>query len=760
MLLTMKKADKIILWFDEVSKRDIPLVGGKGANLGEMLKAGIPVPPGFIVSAAAYFDFVEKTALKAKLKTELKNLDVHDSKKLKRASQRIQAAILAAKMPEKTAREIKEAYLKLSGTHDEPVAVRSSATAEDLPEASFAGQMRTFLNVKGARELLKAVQGCWASLFTPRAIFYREEKGFDHFKIGIAVPVQKMVESEVSGVLFTVDPLTSNPNLIAIEAAYGLGEMVVAGKVTPDQYLVDKESLKIVDKKIVRQDFQLTRWGRKKVPLRKRSKQKLPDQKIIELAKIGKKIEDHYRFPQDIEWAFSKGKLWIVQTRPVTTIKVKSEKMMVDESEVDEKVLLTGMGASPGVAIGPVRIVPSAKQISRVKKGDVLVTSMTNPDFVPAMKKAVAIVTDKGGRTSHAAIVSRELGIPCVVGTKLATAMLKVGEVVTVDGSSGKVYQGEVSPEEMRVVASYQPSATRLKTATKLYVNLSEPEAAARVATQNVDGVGLLRAEFVIAKLGIHPRHLINQGKSSIFVDQMAEFVGHFCQNFAPRPVVYRATDFKTSEYRNLSGGKKYEAEEANPLLGFRGALRYITDDEVFRLELKALKIVKNKMGFRNLILMLPFVRTVKELQKVKSLIVEEGLRRSPTFKLWMMVEVPSNVVLLEDFAAVGIDGVSIGSNDLTMLTLGVDRDNEKIAKDFNELDPAVLWMLKQTIKKCRKLKITSSICGQAPSDYPGLVKKLVKWGVTSISVNPDVIDQTRKFIYEAERELVASKTS
>jgi len=752
----MRKSEKLILWFDEVSKRDIPLVGGKGANLGEMLKAGIPVPPGFIVTAKAYFDFVERTALRAKLRTELRNLDVHDSKKLKRASQRIQTAILSAKIPEKTVCEIREAYQELSGTHDQPVAVRSSATAEDLPDASFAGQMKTFLNVEGTTELLKAVQGCWASLFTPRAIFYREEKAFDHFKIGIAVPIQRMVESEVSGVLFTVDPLTSNPNRIAIEAAYGLGEMVVAGKVTPDQYLVDKESLKIVDKKIVRQDFQLTYQGKKRVPLFKKSKQKLPDKKIVELAKIGQKIEEHYQFPQDVEWAYAKKKFWIVQTRPVTTIEVRSEKMMVDESKVDEKVLLAGTGASPGVAIGPVRIIPSAKQIGRVKKGDVLVTSMTNPDFVPAMKKAVAIVTDKGGRTSHAAIVSRELGIPCVVGTKLATAMLKSGEVVTVDGSSGKVYQGKVSPEELAPVTSYQLPATRLKTATKLYVNLSEPEAAARVAAQDVDGVGLLRAEFVIAKLGIHPRHLINQGKSSIFVDQMAEFVGQFCRNFAPRPVVYRASDLKTSEYRDLSGGKKYEAEEANPLLGFRGALRYIIDDDVFRLELKALKIVKNKMGFRNLILMIPFVRTVEELKKVKSLVAKEGLRRSPRFKLWLMVEIPSNVILLEDFAAVGIDGVSIGSNDLTMLTLGVDRDNEKIAKDFNELDPAVLWMIEETVRKCRKLGLTSSICGQAPSDYPQLVKKLVKWGITSISVNPDVIEKTRRIIYDAERELIS----
>ncbi len=755
----MKKSEKTILWFDEVAKKDIPLVGGKGANLGEMFRVGVPVPPGFIVSAHAYFDFVKRTSLKAKLETELKGLDVHDSKKLQRASQRIQAAIKAAKMPAETAEKIKESYQQLSGTHDEPVAVRSSATAEDLPDASFAGQQQTFLNTLGAANVVKAVQKCWASLFTPRAIFYREEKGFDHFKIGIAVPVQKMVASEVSGVVFTVDPLTSNPNRIAIEAAYGLGEFVVLGTITPDQYLVDKKDFKILDKKIVRQDVQMTRSGKKKVPRRRGSKQKISDQKIVELAKICKKIEEHYKFPQDVEWAYTNKKLWIVQTRPVTTIDVQGERFEVREEVVDEKLLLTGTGASPGVAIGPVRIVPSAKDIERVKKGDVLVTGMTSPDFVPAMKRAAAIVTDKGGRTSHAAIVSRELGIPCAIGTHYATSMLKSGEIVTVDGSSGKVYQGEVSPEEMRSRKDSpfgEKDSPFLKTATKLYVNLSEPEAAEKIAAQNVDGVGLLRSEFVMAKIGVHPQKLIDEGNSKIFVDQLTEMVAEFCQAFSPRPVVYRASDFKTSEYRNLQGGKKYEPEESNPFIGFRGALRYIADDDVFRLELKALKQVKNKMDFRNLVLMIPFVRTVEELQKVKDMIVSEGLRRSSRFKLWMMVEVPSNVVILEEFAKVGIDGVSIGSNDLTMLTLGVDRDNERIAKGFNELDPAVLWMLKETIKKCRKLKLTSSICGQAPSDYPELTKKLVKWGITSISVNPDVINETRQLIYEAEKELVA----
>lgn len=723
--------------------------------MGEMFQAGVPVPDGFIVNAKVYFDFVKKSSLNQKIKSELKDLDVHDSKKLKRAADRIQTALKSAKMPSETQKAIREAYHKLSGTHDQPVAVRSSATAEDLPTASFAGQQETYLNVIGARDVAQAVQKAWASLFTARAIFYRQEKGFEHLKVGIAVPVQRMVNAAVSGVLFTVDPLTSNRQRIAIEAAYGLGESIVSGALTPDQYLIDKESLDILDKKIIKQDWQITKQGKKKVPLVKRKRQKLDNKLIVTLAKIGKKIEDHYQTPQDIEWAYEKPRLFIVQTRPVTTIDIKTDKMTVDEDKVDERLLLTGLGASPGVGIGPVNIISSPKNINRVKKGDILVTTMTNPDFVPAMKKAIAVVTDKGGRTSHAAIVSRELQVPAVVGTKQATAMLKSGETITVDGSSGKVYQGRVSKEELTTALNFKPQASNLKTATKLYVNLSDIDSSSRVAAENVDGVGLLRSEFMIAALGVHPKKFIEDGQSQVLIDQLAEGVGAFCRNFAPRPVVYRATDFKTSEYRNLKGGEKYEAKEENPFLGFRGALRYLIDDEVFRLELKALKKVKNKRGCRNLVLMIPFVRTVDELQRIKHLMVREGLRRSSYFKLWMMVEVPANVILLEDFAKVGIDGISIGSNDLTMLTLGVDRDNEKVSRDFNELNPAVLTLIERAVRKANKLKLTSSICGQAPSDYPELVKKLVKWGITSISVNPDAVDFTRQLIYKTENEIV-----
>jgi pyruvate,water dikinase len=754
--MSKKKSARNILWFKEISKDDIPLVGGKAANLGELVRAGIPVPNGFAVTSKAYFDFLKKSALREKIKIELTDLDVSSNKKLRRASQRIKTAILAADLPTELAQEITDAYQRLSGNHDQEVAVRSSATAEDLPGASFAGQQETFLNVLGAENVLAAVQKAWASLFTARAIFYRAEKGFDHFKVGLAVPIQLMIDSEVSGVLFTVDPLTSDPQKISIEAAYGWGDLVVSGEITPDQYTVSKAALQIVDKKIVEQKIWHNRKGKKKVTRYKRKRQKLADKFIVQLAKLGKKIEEHYGFPQDIEWALKKGKVWIVQSRPVTTIKIKSEKMIVDESEVDEKLLLVGSGASPGVGIGPVKIVLNPAKLNRVKEGDVLVTEMTNPDFVPAMRRAAAIVTDRGGQTSHAAIVSRELGIPAVVGTTQATTMLKNGEMVTVDGHNGKVYRGRVSKDELEPLASpFGRASGDFTTATKLYVNLSQPELAIEVAKQNVDGVGLLRSEFLIAKIGIHPRLQIEMGESRKFIDQLAEDVGKFCSEFTPRPVVYRATDFKSSEYRNLKGGKKFEVEEPNPLLGFRGALRFVTDEEVFRLELKALKKVKNKLGYRNLILMIPFVRTPEELQKVKHILVKEGLRRSGIFKLWMMVEIPANVVMLDEFAKVGIDGISIGSNDLTMLTLGADRDNERVAGDFNELNPAVLWMLEQAIKKARKLKLTSSICGQAPSQYPELIEKLVKWGITSISVNPDAIVKSRQLIYEAEKKVI-----
>ena len=763
------KSKQIILWFSETDKNDIPLVGGKGANLGELAKIGARVPDGFTVTAKAYFDFLRRGSLVKKIKKALKDLDVEDSQALEQASEKIKTHILASKIPPKTEKEVKKAYRKLSGARDILVAVRSSATAEDLPEASFAGQQETFLNIKGAIEVLKAVRSAWASLFTARAIFYRETHGFDHLKVGLAVPIQRMVAAEVSGVMFTVEPLTNDQTKIAIEAVYGLGEGLVQGTFVPDRYLLDKETLKIEKRDISSQPFQIGPTG--KIPVSKpyQKAQKIPDKYIKEVALWGKKIESHYNFPQDIEWVYSRGKIWVVQTRPVTTIKpIEGETVVSAQAkEIDENLLLSGIGASPGIASGPVRILASAKELSKIKKGDVLVTAMTNPDFVPAMKRAIAIVTDKGGRTSHAAIVSRELGIPCVVGTVNATSMLKEGEIITVVGEEGKVYAGEplpgkpasleVSPvfdSEAQTRRAVKESAS-LKTATKIYVNLAEPELVGKVAKRNVDGIGLFRAEFMFAEIGTHPRALIKKGKEKKLIQKLYEGLFATAKAFAPRPVVYRTNDFKTSEYRNLKGGKEFEAEETNPMLGFRGASRYIANPEVFKLELEVIKRVRRY--YKNLWVMIPFVRTPEELVAVKKIMSEIGLHRGGSFKLWLMVEIPSNVILLEKFIGVGIDGISIGSNDLTQLTLGVDRDNERLQSLFDERNDAVLWMIEKVIKTAAEHGITSSICGQAPSSYPEFCQKLVEWGITSISVSPDAIEKIREIVYEAEKEIVSS---
>jgi pyruvate,water dikinase len=746
----MRQGRKATVWFNEVTKKDIPLVGGKGANLGEMTNARIPVPPGFIVTADAYFDFLKATGITEQIRTLLKPLDTNNSTQLQEISAQIKEVITNATMPKETATAIRQAYTKMGGGL---VAVRSSATAEDLPEASFAGQQATFLNISGENEVVDAVQRCWASLFEPRAIFYREENGFEHFKVGIAVPVQRMVQSDASGVMFTVEPTTSDRSKITIEAVLGLGEMIVSGDVTPDHYVVSKDNMQIVQKEVKAQEWKLIKKeggkGKEdniKVDLtpKEQARQKITDKDIITLAKIGKGLEDHYQFPQDVEWAKENDKIFIVQTRPVTTIR----ETVTTGPEIEAEAILTGSAASPGIASGPVKLVPDPSQIDKVLDGDILVAEMTTPDFVPAMKRAAAIVTDRGGRTAHAAIVSRELGIPCVVGTEKAMATLKDGQVITVDGTGGKVYEGKIEVAEEEETKARED----IQTKTKLLVNLAQPELVERVASRNVDGIGLLRAEFMVAQIGEHPSYMISQGRGQEFVDKLAEGLTTFARAFHPRRVVYRTNDFKSNEYRALKGGEDYEQPEENPMIGYRGASRYITDIETFKLELAAIKKVREK--YNNLWVMIPFVRTVNELTQTIKIMAEEGLKRSDDFKIWMMVEVPSNIILLEKFIAVGIDGISIGSNDLTQLTLGIDRDSEKLADTFDERDEAVMLSLERAIKVSNSMGITSSICGQAPSVYPELTEKLVEWGITSVSVSPDMIDRTREIIAQVEERL------
>lgn len=768
---------KYILWFNQVGKDDIGRVGGKGANLGEMVRAGIPVPFGFIVTAQAYFAFVKEAKLEKVIRDRCKLLDHKEAHSLQQTASYIQSAIKKATMPKDIARQIMFAYLdlhkkalsfagkksKLSSLLSEPiVAVRSSATAEDLPGASFAGQQATYLNVKGEANVLKKVQEAWASLFTARAIFYRQEQKFDHLKVGIAVPVQLMVQSAASGVMFTVDPVTNNKNTIVVEAVLGLGELIVQGAVTPDHFEVDKKTLSIVKKTISYQTKVMERKGVenriKHLSTKDGKIQKVSDSDVIKVAKLGVALEKHYYFPQDIEWAMEDGAMYIVQTRPITTLAKKGTGAVTkkkEESAINLPLLLKGDPASPGITSGIAKVIYRPSEIDKILTGDVLVTTQTNPDFVPAMKRAVAIVTERGGRTSHAAIVSRELGIPAVVGAAHATKILSKEKGITVHGAKGEVYKGLLTASQAQALKSTKVSrGAHLKTATHVYVNMASPTRAAEVAKLNVDGVGLLRAEFMIADIGIHPKKLIREHKQEYFIGRLSEDLLKFCQAFNPRPVVYRATDFKTNEYRNLKGGAEFEPEEPNPMLGFRGAYRYMSEPSVFELELETIKRIREKHGFKNLWLMLPFVRTVRELTEVKKLIAKSGLSRSSSFKLWMMVEIPSNVIILDQFCEEGIDGVSIGSNDLTMLILGTDRDNTEVAPEFDERNPAVLWAIEHVVKTCHKYGVTASICGQAPSDYPELVEKLVQWGITSMSVNADAVDAVRENVYEVEKKL------
>lgn len=749
-----------IKWFDQISKEDVASAGGKGANLGELTRAGIPVPPGFVVLSSAYFALLDAHRLRIQLHQLLATHDARDPRQLETVAKKCRQLILQSEIPAAIASEIFTAYHKL-GSHT-PVAVRSSATTEDLPAASFAGQQESYLNITGDANVLIKVRQCWASLFGARSIFYRVEQKFDHFKVGIAVPVQQMVQSESSGVIFTVDPISTDRDKLIIEAVWGLGDYIVQGVVSPDHYVVNKTSGEIISKNVSKQEVMEVRstYGVKevKVPLKIRAKQKVSDQIIVKLAEIGKKIHQHYYFPQDIEWAYANKKIYITQSRPITTLGKDNRSQILDSSIQHLTSILMGAPASPGIVTGPVQIVPDVKHLEKVKQGDVLVTDMTTPDFVPAMRRAAAIITNRGGLTSHAAIVSRELGVPCVVGTTQATKVLLDGMIVTVNGSTGQVFKGGLQLGSATVVPpadEFSGHRHSLKTATHVYVNLAETELAETMAAKNVDGIGLLRAEFMIAGIGVHPKKMIADGKSHEYINKLARDIAIFCKAFSPRPVIYRATDFKTNEYKALKGGDKYEPEESNPMLGFRGAFRYIKSPDVFNLELEAIKQVRHKLNLRNLWLMIPFVSSVEEMIEVKKLVAASGLHRGSSFKLLMMVEIPSNVILLDDFLDVGLDGVSIGSNDLTMLILGTDRDNSEVASQFDERNPAVLWALEKTVKTCAKRQVLCGICGQAPSQYPELVEKLVSWGITSISVNPDAIDRTREIIYHAEEKVI-----
>jgi pyruvate,water dikinase len=792
--------EKNILWFDEIDKTFLPAVGGKGANLGEMKKAGFPIPDGFCVTVWAYYKFIKHNKLENFIKEMLDGLDAEDFDKLTKASQSIKTKILSGQIPEDIKQDIISSYQALCKKKNKEVyvAVRSSATAEDLPEASFAGQQATFLNISGELDVVQAVKECWASLFEARSIYYRIQNNFDHLRVGLSAVVQEMIQSEVAGVMFSVDPISQDIDLISIDAAYGLGEVVVSGQVEPDHYLVQKSTSKIKDKYIARQTWAIAKVNGKneKVDVDEdmQERQKLTDEQIIQLAQIGQKIEQHYNFPQDIEWAVEDGIIYIVQSRPITTLskdtinnffskkanllsaqftpsESKSQKISPSSStsSFEAKLILSGLGASPGIAKGLVKIVSSPKEIGKIQKGDILVTEMTSPDFVPAMKKAAAIITNSGGMTCHAAIISRELGVPCIVGTKKATEVLKDNQFITVDAKRGRVYDGDIqlegealkqeNKEEEKLYSSTHFSSY-IPTGTKIYVNLADTSMAEKVSKLPCDGVGLLRAEFMIASIGVHPKKMIKEGRQKEFIDKLAENLKIFAAAFYPRPVVYRATDFKTNEYKNLEGGAEYEPEEANPMMGYRGCARYIKEPEVFSMELQAIKKVRDEFGMKNLWLMIPFVRRIGELRAIFDLLKENGIHRTRDFKLWIMVEVPSTVILIDDFCKEGIDGVSIGTNDLTQLLLGIDRDNSVLADEFDERNAAVLRSIEHVIKTCKKYGVTVSLCGQAPSTYPEFAEKLVEFGITSISVNPDAIERTRQIVASAELKVLLKRSA
>ncbi len=747
-----------IVWFKDIGKDDIPTVGGKGANLGEMANAKFPIPGGFIVTAQTYFSYVKRTGIQKRIIELANSVDVNDTAELQATARKIQETILGAPMLRDIVDDIKEEYNKLCKQRGEQVyiAARSSATAEDLPEASFAGQQETYLDVQGENELIKAVRKCWASLYTPRAIFYRVQQGFSHEKVGIAVVVQEMVKSEVAGVMFTSEPTGMRPDELVIESAYGLGEAVVGGKVTPDTYLVDKKSGSIKSKKLGTQKEMIVRNERglgtvvAQVPPIKQGLQKLPDEKILELMEIGKKIEAHYQSPQDIEWGLQDGELYILQSRAVTTLQMKKEEGVKPTGEE----LIRGLGASPGVGSGIVKVVHSMEDLPKVQKGDILVTAMTSPDMVPAMRRAAAIVTNEGGITCHAAIVSRELGIPCIVGTENITDLVRDGDKITVDASNNVVYKGIIGIEaEAKLTAEELASAP--KTKTHIYMNLGVPEMAEKYKDYPVDGIGLMREEFIIATyVKEHPLKLIREGREQVFIDKLVEGISAVAAAFSPKPVVLRTSDFKSNEYRDLEGGEEFEPEEDNPMIGWRGASRYYHENyrDAFVLELKAIK--KARETHKNIWIMLPFVRTVDEVKEVEEIMKAEGLERGHDFKLWMMAEIPSNALLAEEFAEY-VDGFSIGSNDLTQLVLGVDRDSEILGKMglFDERNEAVKKAIRMIIRGAHKKGKTVSLCGQAPSNYPDFAEFLVKEGIDSMSVNPDAVVKVRKVVAEAEKK-------
>ncbi|MCV7058617.1 phosphoenolpyruvate synthase [Mycolicibacterium gilvum] len=735
---------------------DAEEAGGKGANMGELVAAKLPVPPGFVLLRDCYRDSMRAGGVDAELASLHREAldDVADTARLGELCERMQGLVRKAGVDDATAADMLAAYHAMGP--GAVVAVRSSATGEDGADASFAGMNATLTNITGDDGLVTAVTRCWMSLFSPRVITYRASRGF----LGtpaMAVVVQKMIDSEKSGVAFTADPSTGARDRVVIEAAFGLGEVVVSGSVEPDTYVVSKETMEPIDVRLGNKTFKIVRGedGSDTVVQlddATAASRVLTDEELHSVAELAIATERHNGCPQDTEWAIADGAAYLVQARPITTLGHTTP-----PARTEHVVLARGLAAAPGIASGKVRVLQTPDEGHRLQEGEILVAQMTNPDWLPTIRRAAALVTDTGGMTCHAAIVARELGVPCIVGTRTGTRDLHDGTTVTVDGARGEVASGVTEPAPQMTVSPRSAPApvTAEVTGTRVYVNLAMPESAETVAAQPVDGVGLLRAEFMLTEAlgGRHPRDLIARGEQNMLVEKMVDSVGRIAAAFSPRPVVYRATDFRSNEFRGLTGGAEYEPVEHNPMIGFRGCYRYIKEPDLFALELEALARVRERSP--NVALMIPFVRTRWELEECLSLVDASPLGRQRGLHRWVMAEVPSVVHWLPEYIGMGIDGVSIGSNDLTQLVLGVDRDSDVCAELFDESDPAVLHAIRRIIETANKFGITSSLCGQAPSTNPAFAEHLVRLGITSVSVNPDAVDATRRVIAAAERRIM-----
>lgn len=746
----------VVLSFDRLGSDRVGVAGGKGANLGEMARAGLPVPSGFVVTVDAFRTVLMRAGIASEVQQALEAAAGGSEEDIRSASEHIRGLLLSVVIDPEIASAIGAAYRGLGPDESPLVAVRSSATAEDTSQFSFAGMFESFLNVRGEDELLEHVRACWASAFSERVLFYRFRQSVPG-EAAVGVVVQRMVQSEKAGVLFTADPRSGDPSVAIVEAAFGLGEVVVAGLLTPDRYVIAKETGEVRVRTPGHKPFLLRRDAASGANVRQPLSPELAaafvltEAELAQLADLARRLESHYGRPQDAEWAIdAAGALWLVQSRPVTTFGLSAP-----ASGPETRVVLSrGLGASPGRASGPVRVLHSPEDGDRLRAGEVLVAPNTTPDWVPVMRRAVGIVTDAGGMTSHAAIVSRELGIPSVVGTRDATVRLHDGDVVTVDGTAGEVRSG-ASPLSAAAARPTSTAAFDPVTATRLYVNLGEPGRAEEVARLPVDGVGLLRAEFLIleALKGQHPRLVLEQGGADALTERIAAGIRVFAAAFHPRPVIYRAMDFRSNEFRGLAGGERFEPEEANPMIGYRGCFRYRTEPALFAVELAALARVRQE--FCHVHLMLPFVRTGSDFAECKRLIDRSPLGSDPALEVWIMAEVPSVLPWLHRYVEMGATAVSIGSNDLTQLMLGVDRDSEVLAPLFDERDPAVLWAVERIVKECRRLGVRCSICGQAPSVHPEYAERLVEWGIDSVSVSPDAVERTRRALAAAERRIL-----